>query len=257
MVERRGVVVAKLLDQTSAAGCGSMVRPRRPGSGMATHAQDWLALSLSLVVLGGGGASWPPTARGTLAHAHGRPPVPKRGRSLATWVAEQRLQRRPAACPESPIMPPPPLAVQVRRPSAHLPTGGLAAAAAAATGRDRGRLPQRAVRGGEDGGVSRVERAGSARGRDADCRVCVVCPMWLGGLGAYTRVLFRKHVSEAQIAFSVVRATVPPRTRAAVSTLHRLHAPPRTQAWCRDFYSPLTSFSCNTRRAVIAPSNDK
>ena len=182
MVERRGVVVAKLLDQTSAAGCGSMVRPRRPGSGMATHAQDWLALSLSLVVLGGGGASWPPTARGTLAHAHSCPPVPKRGRSLATWVAEQRLQRRPAACPESPMMPPPPLAVQVRRPSAHLPTGGLAAAAAAAAGRDRGRLPQRAVRGGEDGGVSRVERAGSARGRDADCRVCVVCPMWLGGL---------------------------------------------------------------------------
>ena len=55
MVERRGVVVAKLLDQTSAAGCGSMVRARRPGSGMATHAQDWLALSLSLVVLAAAG----------------------------------------------------------------------------------------------------------------------------------------------------------------------------------------------------------
>ena len=226
MVERRGVVVAKLLDQTSAAGCGSMVRPRRPGSGMATHAQDWLALSLSLVVLGGGGASWPPTARGTLAHAHSCPPVPKRGRSLATWVAEQRLQWRPAACPESPLMPPPPLAVQVRRPPAHLPTGGLAAAAAAAAGRDRGRLPQRAVRGGEDGGVRRVERAGSARGRDADCRVCVVCPMWLGGLGAYTRVLFRKHVRGSD---SLPRRASP-RCRpapgaAAVSTLHQLYTP--------------------------------
>ena len=55
MVERRGVVVAKLLDQTSAAGCSSMVRARRPGSGMATHAQDWLALSLSLVVLAAAG----------------------------------------------------------------------------------------------------------------------------------------------------------------------------------------------------------
>ena len=55
MVERRGVVVAKLLDQTSAAGCGSMVRARRPGSGMATHAQDWLAPSLSLVVLAAAG----------------------------------------------------------------------------------------------------------------------------------------------------------------------------------------------------------
>ena len=61
MVERRGVVVAKLLDQTSAAGCGSMVRPRRPGSGMATHAQDWLALSLSLVVLATYGSRHPGT----------------------------------------------------------------------------------------------------------------------------------------------------------------------------------------------------
>ena len=51
MVERRGVVVAKLLDQTSAAGCASMVRARRPGSGMAPHAQDWLALSLSLSLI--------------------------------------------------------------------------------------------------------------------------------------------------------------------------------------------------------------
>jgi hypothetical protein len=43
--------VAKLLDQTSAAGCASMVRARRPGSGMAPHAQDWLALSLSLSLI--------------------------------------------------------------------------------------------------------------------------------------------------------------------------------------------------------------
>jgi hypothetical protein len=143
---------------------------------------------------GSGTASWLPTARGALAHAHGGPLCPRERSPLATWVVEQRLQRRPAACPNSSMMPPSPLAIQVRRPPAHLPTGGLAAAAAAAAGRDRGRLPQRPVRGGEDGGVRRARREGRQHMRhgahaEGSSVVCAQCSPW-GWARALEKIVF-------------------------------------------------------------------
>ena len=100
MVERRGVVVAKLLDQTSAAGCGSMVRTRRPGSGMTTHAQDSLArlsLSLSLSRRPDGGRA-----------GHLRPEAPWRMRTVALCAREGELSCHLADRTEAAAAPCPP-----------------------------------------------------------------------------------------------------------------------------------------------------
>ena len=93
MVERRGVVVAKLLDQTSAAGCGSMVRRRRP---VCTCSGLPRSLTLSLCRPGGGKAD------------HLRPEAPWHLRTVALCAREGELSCHLAGRTEAAAAPCPP-----------------------------------------------------------------------------------------------------------------------------------------------------